>query len=79
MNDRIEFRNAGPRLLAAAIAHVHIIGRAIGRGSAAFYKSVSRMVYGTICFALLFSVVGTILGGVWANESWGRFWGWDPS
>lgn len=36
------------------------------------------MVYGVICFALLFSVVGTILGGVWANESWGRFWGWDP-
>jgi hypothetical protein len=23
-------------------------------------------------------VVGTILGGVWANDSWGRFWGWDP-
>ncbi|MEO0662926.1 MAG: cytochrome c biogenesis protein CcsA, partial [Planctomycetota bacterium] len=22
--------------------------------------------------------VGTILGGVWANDSWGRFWGWDP-
>ena len=25
-----------------------------------------------------FSTVGTILGGIWANYSWGRFWGWDP-
>jgi len=31
-----------------------------------------------VCFGLIFSVVGTILGGVWANYSWGRFWGWDP-
>jgi cytochrome c biogenesis factor len=36
------------------------------------------MVYGTICFGLFFSLVGTILGGIWANYSWGRFWGWDP-
>ena len=43
-----------------------------------FYRTVGRMVYGLICFALLFSLVGTILGGVWANDSWGRFWGWDP-
>ena len=26
----------------------------------------------------LFSLVGTILGGIWADQSWGRFWGWDP-
>ena len=38
----------------------------------------SRMVYGVICFATLFSFVGTILGGIWADQSWGRFWGWDP-
>lgn len=29
-------------------------------------------------FALLFTTVGTILGGIWADQSWGRFWGWDP-
>ena len=23
-------------------------------------------------------IVGNFLGGVWANESWGRYWGWDP-
>lgn len=41
-------------------------------------KSLGRMMYGIICFATLFSFVGTILGGIWADQSWGRFWGWDP-
>ena len=41
-------------------------------------KELSRMIYGTICFAIFFSFVGTVLGGLWADDSWGRFWGWDP-
>ena len=41
-------------------------------------KNIGRMVYGIVCFATLFSFVGTILGGIWADQSWGRFWGWDP-
>jgi ABC-type transport system involved in cytochrome c biogenesis permease subunit len=41
-------------------------------------KDVARMVYGVLCFATLASFVGTILGGIWADQSWGRFWGWDP-
>src|SRR5205085_1611033 len=41
-------------------------------------KELSRMIYGIVCFAILFSFVGTILGGIWADQSWGRFWGWDP-
>jgi len=41
-------------------------------------SSLSRMIYGVTCFATLFSFVGTILGGIWADQSWGRFWGWDP-
>jgi len=41
-------------------------------------RSLSNMVYGITCFAALFSLVGTILGGIWADQSWGRFWGWDP-
>ena len=38
----------------------------------------TTMVYGIICFATLFSFTGTVLGGIWADQSWGRFWGWDP-
>jgi ABC-type transport system involved in cytochrome c biogenesis permease subunit len=41
-------------------------------------KNLSRMIYGILCFAVLTSFVGTILGGIWADQSWGRFWGWDP-
>jgi ABC-type transport system involved in cytochrome c biogenesis permease subunit len=41
-------------------------------------KTLGQMVYGVVCFATLFSFVGTVLGGIWADQSWGRFWGWDP-
>jgi len=41
-------------------------------------KELTRMIYGTVCFAIFFSFVGTVLGGLWADDSWGRFWGWDP-
>eukprot|EP00752_Nemacystus_decipiens_P014107 g12543.t1 len=41
-------------------------------------RAITGMVYAVTCFALLFSFVGTVLGGIWADQSWGRFWGWDP-
>jgi ABC-type transport system involved in cytochrome c biogenesis permease subunit len=40
-------------------------------------KEIARMTYGVACFAMFFSFVGTVLGGIWADQSWGRFWGWD--
>ncbi len=42
------------------------------------YRVLGRMIYGIVCFALLLSFTGTVLGGIWADQSWGRFWGWDP-
>jgi ABC-type transport system involved in cytochrome c biogenesis permease subunit len=41
-------------------------------------KLLAQLTYGVTCFATLFSFVGTMLGGIWADQSWGRFWGWDP-
>ncbi len=41
-------------------------------------KSLVNNVYGITCFALFFSFFGTVLGGLWGDDSWGRFWGWDP-
>jgi ABC-type transport system involved in cytochrome c biogenesis permease subunit len=41
-------------------------------------KTLGQMIYGVLCFATLFSFTGTVLGGIWADQSWGRFWGWDP-
>ena len=67
-------------MLGGALAHVFIVGKLFGfkRDDKPFYKNITRMVYGIICFALVFSAIGTVLGGIWANYSWGRFWGWDP-
>jgi len=41
-------------------------------------RDLTRMIYGILCFSIFFSFVGTVLGGLWADDSWGRFWGWDP-
>ncbi|MCP4645727.1 MAG: cytochrome c biogenesis protein CcsA [bacterium] len=67
-------------LLAGAMGHVYILGRLIGfrKEDKAFYRNVARMTYGVLCFGLAFTTIGTVFGGIWAAESWGRFWGWDP-
>jgi ABC-type transport system involved in cytochrome c biogenesis permease subunit len=41
-------------------------------------RTLGQVTYGVVCFATLLSFVGTVLGGIWADQSWGRFWGWDP-
>ena len=38
----------------------------------------SVISYRSLIFGLYFLTIGTFLGAVWANESWGRYWGWDP-
>ncbi|MFG0300470.1 MAG: cytochrome c biogenesis protein CcsA [Phycisphaerales bacterium JB047] len=65
--------------LAGTIAAVYLLGRVFTRAiTPERERSMIRMVYGVACFALLLSFVGTVLGGIWADQSWGRFWGWDP-
>ena len=65
--------------LAGALAMVYIVRGLFTRSlDASTADSINRMVYGILCFATLFSFVGTVLGGIWADQSWGRFWGWDP-
>jgi ABC-type transport system involved in cytochrome c biogenesis permease subunit len=65
--------------LAGFLAIIYILRglftRSLDRTTA---DSLARMVYGIVCFATFFSFVGTVLGGIWADQSWGRFWGWDP-
>ncbi|MCB1236038.1 MAG: cytochrome c biogenesis protein CcsA [Verrucomicrobiae bacterium] len=74
-------------MLACLLSCVYLVGRFFvviqgdsggGDDSREYYRTLSRMTYGIVCFCLLFSLVGTVLGGIWANYSWGRFWGWDP-
>ena len=65
--------------LAGMLAIIYVVRgvftRSLKRETA---DSLARMTYGVVCFATLFSFVGTVLGGIWADQSWGRFWGWDP-
>lgn len=61
----------GLAILAAMLAHGWLF--ALHDRSGLF-----MLMHRTALAALLFTVVGTILGGIWADQSWGRFWGWDP-
>ena len=67
-------------MFAAGTAHAWVIRRLLPGVSAddTISKAIVRITYGLTAFGLTFAVVGTILGGIWANDSWGRFWGWDP-
>lgn len=46
--------------------------------NAAFFKTYSHYAYRMIQLGVFLLTAGIILGGVWADYSWGRFWGWDP-
>jgi ABC-type transport system involved in cytochrome c biogenesis permease subunit len=65
--------------VAGLLGLIYIIKGVFTRGlTPELGTTLTRMTYGTICFAMFFSLVGTVLGGLWADDSWGRFWGWDP-
>ena len=65
--------------LAGVLAVIYVVrGVFTSSLTPAAARSLALMTYGVICFATLFSFVGTVLGGIWADQSWGRFWGWDP-
>ncbi len=70
----------GAGLFASALGHVYVVARITGmkRKSLEYFTDLSRIIYGVLAFCLVFTLIGTVLGGVWAAQSWGRFWGWDP-
>jgi ABC-type transport system involved in cytochrome c biogenesis permease subunit len=61
-------------VVAGIIGHALIIQAVRGRNDA----SSARLLYAVLAFGLVFTVIGTLMGGIWADQSWGRFWGWDP-
>jgi ABC-type transport system involved in cytochrome c biogenesis permease subunit len=69
---------AGALGIVYILAHSYVGLTAGGRTAGDRLADLSKMTYGVLCFATLFSFVGTVLGGIWADQSWGRFWGWDP-
>jgi ABC-type transport system involved in cytochrome c biogenesis permease subunit len=57
---------------------IFLCGLGLDGGDKDLRRALTRAVYGMLCLTLFLSLVGTVLGGIWANYSWGRFWGWDP-
>ncbi|MEP4076541.1 cytochrome c biogenesis protein [Haloferula sp.] len=67
-------------LVTALLGMIYVLlrGLRLDGGDKDLRRSLTRAVYGMVCLTLFLSLVGTVLGGIWANDSWGRFWGWDP-
>ena len=65
-------------LLAAGLGHVSLALHAFAPGRSALIRSLSSFLYRSLQAGTLLLAAGTLLGGVWASYSWGRFWGWDP-
>ena len=64
--------------LTAALGHLALTMSFWGTRYQAAQKEVQYFIYRAMQIGVLLLATGTILGGVWANYSWGRFWGWDP-
>jgi len=68
----------GACFVASVLAHIYLLNRIKLNKNDPKVKGIFDSMLGVTYFALLFTVTGTILGGIWADQSWGRFWGWDP-
>ncbi len=64
--------------LAMGIGHLNLGLYFFRPGEVVLFKNLSLFLYRALQVGTLFLAVGTLLGGVWASYSWGRFWGWDP-
>ena len=64
--------------LAMGLGHLNLGLYFFAPARVALLKSLSLFLYRALQVGTLFLAVGTLLGGVWASYSWGRFWGWDP-
>ena len=73
-----ETASYGAFALAMAFGHLLLLRYIIDPVAARRENVLHFWLYRTIQLGVLLITVGTILGAVWANYSWGRYWGWDP-
>ncbi|MDQ6809317.1 MAG: cytochrome c biogenesis protein CcsA [Verrucomicrobiota bacterium] len=64
--------------LAMGFGHILLFRYARNPAAARADQPMHFWLYRVLQLGVLLLAAGTILGGVWANYSWGRFWGWDP-
>ena len=65
-------------VVAGVIGHVYIVQTLTRPRATDLLASTYRVLYAALAFGLVFTFLGTVMGGIWADQSWGRFWGWDP-
>jgi ABC-type transport system involved in cytochrome c biogenesis permease subunit len=65
-------------LLAGILAHILLFMMVTNKITGRKLQNFDRSILVITILALFFTITGTILGGIWADQSWGRFWGWDP-
>ena len=68
----------GSCLILSALAHLYLITGLSYTINSTFKQRLSKYILAFGLLSLFLTLLGTILGGIWADQSWGRFWGWDP-
>lgn len=63
--------------ITSILAHYALISMAIKKQKTP-EQTLFKNIHSAALLALFFAGIGTVLGGIWADQSWGRFWGWDP-
>lgn len=65
-------------ILSGVVAHVALFRQTRYPEATEKIQNITKLLFGTLVFGAGFSILGTLLGGVWADYAWGRFWGFDP-
>jgi len=68
----------GALALATVLAHLYSVQFLATRQDRASLASLDLFLYRTLQVGVVLLAAGIMLGAVWANASWGRYWGWDP-
>ena len=63
---------------AGVLGHIYLIRRLFLRQEPGRLDQLNRAMGALLAIGLTFTTIGTVLGGMWAEQAWGRFWGWDP-
>jgi cytochrome c-type biogenesis protein CcsB len=64
--------------VAMAVGHIALGYYIFAPQARAKIERLEHLIYRAMQIGVLLLAAGTILGGIWAQEAWGRFWGWDP-
>jgi ABC-type transport system involved in cytochrome c biogenesis permease subunit len=67
----------GATCVAGVLGHIWLIQAGLGKKQEVL-ENTYKTTLGIMGVALTLTFLGTNLGGIWADQSWGRFWGWDP-